>query len=254
MTIPLMLLHKSRRLGNKIAFPKLACIKTNVMFQHLIILGVSLSTRGFVTKSLMLMKRSRNVDDCSIVEDIEEGNFLKPKKVKIVTPKKELSPFRKLIKNKTFLCYVAAIMCFCLVRDGILTWIQQLVIERRGVTELSHDTSSVIGVRITFGGFFGGVFCGIVSDYIFKSSRQKPILLFSGFQTISLFALYYYADASDAVVGGLVFITSTFVLGNYTLFSYTIPSDLPTEIVALGFGILTMSGYLARGFLALDYG
>jgi len=63
MTIPLMLLHKSRRLGNKIAFPKLASIKTHVMFQHL----MSLHTSGLLSLILTTLDIAIMPDDIYVV-------------------------------------------------------------------------------------------------------------------------------------------------------------------------------------------
>ena len=44
-----------------------------------------------------------------------------------------------------------------------------------------------------------------------------------------------------------MFFVSIFMLGNYTLLSYTIPTDLPSDIVATAAGIMTATGYMASG-------
>ena len=39
------------------------------------------------------------------------------------------------------------------------------------------------------------------------------------------------------------------VLGSYTLLSYTVPSDLPADVVATACGAMTAAGYVARRVL-----
>ncbi|GMH58010.1 hypothetical protein TrST_g7732 [Triparma strigata] len=161
-----------------------------------------------------------------------------------------------LLQNSTFLCYLISIMCLCWVRDGLITWIYSYLEKSRG-KPLSPDTTAMIGGSITLGGFVGGVLCGIVSDYVFKGNRSKPILLFSFFQLISLGLTYYVVGLgsdSDLLVAFLVFLTATFMLGNYTLLSYTIPTDLPAPVVATAAGIMTAAGYVASGLAGLGMG
>ena len=66
--------------------------------------------------------------------------------------------------------------------------------------------------------------------------------------------MYYFSAGSDAVIFSLMFLTATFMLGNYTLLSYTIPTDLPGPIVATAAGIMTAAGYLSSGLAGLGLG
>ncbi|GMH69513.1 hypothetical protein TL16_g05177 [Triparma laevis f. inornata] len=161
-----------------------------------------------------------------------------------------------LLQNTTFICYLISIMCLCWVRDGLITWIYSYLESSRGAA-LSSDTTAMIGGSITLGGFLGGVLCGVISDYVFKGNRSKPILLFSFFQMISLGLTYYVVglgSENDLLVAFLVFLTATFMLGNYTLLSYTIPTDLPAPVVATAAGIMTAAGYVASGLAGLGMG
>ena len=144
-------------------------------------------------------------------------------------------------------------MSLCWVRDGLITWIYSYLEVSRG-SALSSDTTSLVGGAVTLGGFFGGVLCGVVSDYIFDGNRASPILMFSAFQCICLGLVYYFAACNDAIVFTLMFLTATFMLGNYTLLSYTIPTDLPGPIVATAAGIMTAAGYLSSGLAGLGLG
>lgn len=74
---------------------------------------------------------------------------------------------------------------------------------------------------------------------------------------ISLGLTYYVVglgSENDLLVAFLVFLTATFMLGNYTLLSYTIPTDLPAPVVATAAGIMTAAGYVASGLAGLGMG
>jgi hypothetical protein len=138
----------------------------------------------------------------------------------------------------------------------LITWIYSFLESSRG-EPLSPDTTALIGGAVTLGGFVGGVLCGLASDNLFQGNRSNPILLFSFFQIIALSALYYTSaegGAGDNLVAFLMLLTSVFMLGNYTLLSYTIPTDLPFEIVATAGGIMTAAGYVASGLAGMGMG
>ncbi|GMI09349.1 hypothetical protein TrRE_jg12914, partial [Triparma retinervis] len=160
-----------------------------------------------------------------------------------------------LLRSPTFICYLIAIVNLCWVRDGLITWIYSFLESSRGVP-LGPDTAAMIGGAITLGGFLGGVLCGLASDNLFGGNRSNPILLFSFFQVITLSLLYAAClrGAGDTVVAGLMFATAIFMLGNYTLLSYTIPTDLPFEIVATAGGVMTAAGYVASGLAGMAMG
>jgi sugar phosphate permease len=149
-----------------------------------------------------------------------------------------------LLKNPTFLCYLLAIMNLCWVRDGLVTWVYSFLEDAQG-HPTSTDLAAMVGGGITLGGFAGGVLCGLVSDYVFDSARAPPILLFSFFQALTLTGLYLCATqgGSDVMIAALVLVMAIFMLGNYTLLSYTVPTDLPPEIVATAAGVMTAAGY-----------
>jgi len=63
------------------------------------------------------------------------------------------------------------------------------------------------------------------------------MIVFSVFEVVALTLLFNFADRGDLVVSVLVFLVSVFMLGNYTLLSYTIPTDLPAPIVSTAAGM-----------------
>jgi len=154
---------------------------------------------------------------------------------------------RKLMKNYTFLGYLAAVFFLCWTRDGFLNWFLSFFDAVR-LEPLSSEHTAIIGGAWTIGGFVGGILCGWLSDVLFHSDRVMPIFIFSILQAILLGLLYVLSPScSIEVLGVLVFVSSVFLLGNYTLLSYTVPSDLPQDIAAGAAGIMTAVGYFSTG-------
>ncbi|CAH0491945.1 unnamed protein product [Peronospora farinosa] len=161
-----------------------------------------------------------------------------------LTPKQQM---KELLKNYTFLGYLAALFFLCWVRDGFLNWFLSFFDDVRSVPLSSSDTA-IIGGAWTIGGFVGGVLCGYISDAVFNSNRVKPIFIFSLLQAIVLAVIYFVSPScSVATLGALTFLSSVFILGNYTLLSYTVPTDLPQEIAAGATGIMHAVGYFSTG-------
>ncbi|KAG7401537.1 hypothetical protein PHYBOEH_000595 [Phytophthora boehmeriae] len=167
------------------------------------------------------------------------------------TPKQQM---QKLMRNYTFLGYLAAVFFLCWARDGFLNWFLSFFDAVRENPLTPNDTA-VIGGAWTMGGFVGGILCGWLSDVVFHSDRVMPICIFSVLQATMLGVIYLVsATCSVGVLGLLVFLSSVFLLGNYTLLSYTVPSDLPRDIAAGASGIMTAVGYFSTGLSGVIMG
>ncbi|KAF0716085.1 Aste57867_3032 [Aphanomyces stellatus] len=113
---------------------------------------------------------------------------------------------------------------------------------------LTADDHAILGGAWTLGGFVGGLLCGWISDTLFESKRTPPIVLFSVAQAAAFLLLYTFAPSiSTAWLGVLVFLVSVFLLGNFTLLNYTVPADLPADVIATATGLITAIGYIATG-------
>ncbi|GMG17997.1 unnamed protein product [Phytophthora fragariaefolia] len=161
-----------------------------------------------------------------------------------LTPKQQME---QLLRNYTFLGYLAALFFLCWARDGFLNWFLSFFDDVRSEPLTSSDTA-IIGGAWTIGGFVGGILCGWVSDAVFGSNRVKPIFIFSLLQAIVLGVIYFVsATCSVAMLGALTFLSSVFILGNYTVLSYTVPTDLPQDIAAGATGVMHAVGYFSTG-------
>jgi OPA family glycerol-3-phosphate transporter-like MFS transporter len=159
-------------------------------------------------------------------------------------PKQQM---KQLLRNHTFLGYLAALFFLCWARDGFLNWFLSFFDAVRDHPLTPSDTA-IIGGAWTMGGFVGGILCGWLSDVVFHSDRVMPIVIFSLLQALMLGLISFVsATCSVAMLSGLVFLASVFLLGNYTLLSYTVPSDLPRDISAGAAGIMTAVGYFSTG-------
>eukprot|EP00644_Phytophthora_capsici_P010319 jgi/Phyca11/123636/e_gw1.51.114.1 len=161
-----------------------------------------------------------------------------------LTPRQQM---KRLLKNFTFLGYLAALFFLCWVRDGFLNWFLSFFDDVRSKPLTSSDTA-IIGGAWTIGGFVGGILCGWISDALFHSNRVKPIFIFSLLQALVLAVIYLVSSTCTVVaLGALTFLSSVFILGNYTLLSYTVPTDLPQDIAAGATGIMHAVGYFSTG-------
>ncbi|KAG1710566.1 hypothetical protein DVH05_013292 [Phytophthora capsici] len=162
----------------------------------------------------------------------------------VLTPRQQM---KRLLKNFTFLGYLAALFFLCWVRDGFLNWFLSFFDDVRSNPLTSSDTA-IIGGAWTIGGFVGGILCGWISDALFHSNRVKPIFIFSLLQALVLAVIYLVSSTCTVVaLGALTFLSSVFILGNYTLLSYTVPTDLPQDIAAGATGIMHAVGYFSTG-------
>ncbi|KAG6614207.1 Major Facilitator Superfamily (MFS) [Phytophthora cinnamomi] len=161
-----------------------------------------------------------------------------------LTPKQQM---KQLLRNYTFLGYLAALFFLCWARDGFLNWFLSFFDDVRSESLTSSDTA-IIGGAWTIGGFVGGILCGWISDAVFHSNRVKPIFIFSLLQAVVLGVIYLVsATCTVAMLGVLTFLSSVFILGNYTLLSYTVPTDLPQDIAAGATGVMHAVGYFSTG-------
>ncbi|KAE8979950.1 hypothetical protein PF011_g22636 [Phytophthora fragariae] len=178
-------------------------------------------THNFTNKQLILISPQQKTSDMNPSKDLSKdtsssGNQTEDDDEKIpLTPKQQM---KQLMRNYTFLGYLVAVFFLCWARDGFINWFLSFFDAVRDAPLTSSDTA-IIGGAWTVGGV--------------------PFML----------GLIYFVSAtcSVAMLGGLIFLSSVFLLGNYTLLSYTVPSDLPRDIAAGASGIMTAVGYFSTG-------
>lgn len=182
----------------------------------------------------------------------------------------EKGPIQRLFSNPTFGFYLLAIMASSWVRDGLLTWMYSFL--ATADEPMSSSDNALLGGAgkfdifdacwcrflfthfvlflfvVTFGGFVGGIVVGLVSDVCFHRQRLPPILLFNTAQLCCLVGFYMSKEQPVGLIAVFVFLICTFLLGNYTILSYTVPCDLPSDLVGTAAGVLTSAGYVASGF------
>ncbi|EQC30202.1 hypothetical protein SDRG_12054 [Saprolegnia diclina VS20] len=159
-----------------------------------------------------------------------------------------------LLQSPTVWGYLGAIFCLSWARDGLLNWMYSYFDAVR-VLPLSPSDHALLGGAWTLGGFVGGVLCGWISDHLFRGQRMPPIVLFSVMQAVVVCSMYMAAPSvSMSVLALLLFVASVFLLGSYTMLSYTIPTDLPVEIAASAGGLFTTAAYMATGLSGVAMG
>ncbi|KAL7680889.1 putative major facilitator superfamily, MFS transporter superfamily [Plasmopara halstedii] len=188
---------------------------------------------NLLSPDLLPTTSAQNEDECSSYENEIEVN--------------SKQRMKQLMKNYTFLGYLVALFFLCWTRDGFLNWFLSFFDDVRS-EPLSSDDTAIIGGAWTIGGFVGGILCGWISDVVFKSNRVKPIFIFSMIQGGLLGVIYFMSETCSVMTLGLLtFASSVCILGNYTLLSYTVPTDLPQEIAAGATGVMHAVGYFSTG-------
>jgi hypothetical protein len=140
-------------------------------------------------------------------------------------------------------------MCLCWVKDGLLSAAFSFLASARGITELSSDTTMLLGFALTMGGFGGGAVANATAERCFGGRRAPALVLFTALQLGSI--LLFWATAvhgqGDLVICLFFFLSCMFMLGNYSTLTFLVPASLPKSVVAQASGLMVLTGYVASG-------
>ena len=115
----------------------------------------------------------------------------------------------------------------------IYNWINQLLIEDKGLTYIEAGTVSSLG---TVAGFIGCLLIGIISDKLKR--RKLPVLLFLSTNLLLLCGLIFLpANLSVAVYAAVWFAMG--ICGSIWILFFSIVSEvLPLEVAGIGLGVM----------------
>ena len=170
--------------------------------------------------------------------------------------------YRELFGSRAFIRYLIAITLLTWVRDGLITWILSFLHDQElasadGAAWLRPASgmpppNDAIGLAIFVGGATGGVALGAISDSLFRSARRPPLLIFTLAQAVALGALGPMVEWTGAAwlalspVGAVVCVWAAcfFVLGNYSLLCYGVPTDLGEQRAGMAAGVTRHSTHI----------
>jgi len=115
----------------------------------------------------------------------------------------------------------------------IYNWINQLLIEDKGLTYIEAGTVSSLG---TVAGFIGCLLIGIISDKLKR--RKLPVIFFLNTNLLLLCGLIFLpANLSVAVYAAVWFAMG--ICGSIWILFFSIVSEvLPLEVAGIGLGVM----------------
>lgn len=160
--------------------------------------------------------------------------------------------FAKVFTNPIMLTMAAAEFCTGFVRQGLLLYFAEFLIEVHGV-KLDSKLFSLASVGITVGGIIGGILCGWMSDRLFQSRRAPVAFIFYCCQAVSLLALGLTHSAWLAA--GLIGFSCIWIFGVHGMLSGTAAADFGgKKAAATATGMLDGVQYVASGFTGFGLG
>jgi MFS family permease len=116
---------------------------------------------------------------------------------------------------------------------ALYSWINQFLIEDKGLTYIEAGTVSSLG---TVAGFIGCLLVGIVSDRLKR--RKLPVILFLGLDLILLSVLIYLPAQLLIPVYAIIWFAMGICGSIWILFFSIVSEVLPPEIAGIGLGLM----------------
>jgi len=160
--------------------------------------------------------------------------------------------FGKVFTNPIMLTMAAAEFCTGWVRQGLLLYFAEFLVEVHKVP-LDSAIFRIASAGITVGGIIGGVLCGFMSDRLFQSRRAPVAFLFYLCQAASLLALGLTRSPLLAAV--LIGFSCIWIFGVHGMLSGTAAADFGgKKAAATATGMLDGVQYVASGFTGFGLG
>ena len=140
--------------------------------------------------------------------------------------------FRGILHNRGFYPPLLGFMMmgFTFV---LYSWINQFLIEDKGLTYIEAGTVSSLG---TVAGFIGCLLIGIISDRLKR--RKLPVIFFLGVDLLLLSGLIYLPARLPVAVYAAVWFAMGICGSVWILFFSIVSEVLPPEIAGIGLGVM----------------
>jgi MFS family permease len=140
--------------------------------------------------------------------------------------------FREIFHNRAFYPPLLGFMMmgFTFV---LYSWINQFLIEDKGLTYIEAGTVSSLG---TVAGFIGCLLVGVISDRLKR--RKLPVIFFLGVDLLLLSVLIYLPAQLPVPVYAVVWFAMGICGSIWMLFFSIVSEVLPPEIAGIGLGVM----------------
>ncbi len=147
--------------------------------------------------------------------------------------------FKEVLSNK-YLWYIAFANAFVyMVRYGALDWAPKIL------TDMGTDLKSTGWAYFAFeiAAIPGTIFCGWLSDKVFKGRRSAPIMLFMGLVAVAIFIYWQNLDNLPVIIGCLIAI-GFFIYGPVMLIGVQALDLAPKNVAGTAAGLTGFMGYV----------
>jgi MFS family permease len=132
---------------------------------------------------------------------------------------------------------------------ALYSWINQFLIEEKGLTYIEAGTVSSLG---TVAGFIGCLLIGVISDRLRK--RKLPLLIFSGVNLLLLFSIILVPAKLSVAVYAAIWFGMGICGSMWILFFSMVSEVLPPETAGIGLGLLNGLGNIFSSLITPIYG
>jgi MFS family permease len=174
--------------------------------------------------------------------NIIKSNFTQKKRRNI------LRSFKEAFSDHRFHPPLLGYMMMCFI-FALYSWINQFLIEEKGLTYIEAGTVSSIG---TVAGFIGCLLIGVISDRLRK--RKLPLLLFYGINLLLLCGIILVPAKLPVAVYAAIWFGMGICGSIWILFFSMVSEVLPPEIVGIGLGLLNGLGNIFSSLITPIYG
>jgi MFS family permease len=167
------------------------------------------------------------------------------------TPKKRrniLRSFKEAFSDHRFLPPLLGYMMMGFI-FALYSWINQFLIEEKGLTYIEAGTVSSLG---TVAGFIGCLLIGVISDRLRK--RKLPLLLFYGVNLLLLCILILTPAKLPVAVYAAIWFGMGICGSIWILFFSMVSEVLPLEKAGIGLGLLNGLGNIFSSLITPIYG
>lgn len=181
------------------------------------------------------------------------------KEVKTSSPETGKAPFMKMITNRSVLVYGFCYAFIKFIRYSFIFWMPWYLFER---LDFSKSDAGYISMAFDFGGFFGVIGIGMLSDKYCSSNRSRIVVACLVAMAVSLYFYQVFGSGSMFINMSLLALVGFMLYGGDSVLSASATQDIGgDESTASAVGIVNgigslggVAGGIVPALIAESYG
>jgi sugar phosphate permease len=181
-------------------------------------------------------------------EDDPEAAALETERNRILAEKGKLYPYVSLIKNPKMILFMFIIAIVGIARYGLITWIPLYYVK---VLEMNIKSGIFNSIVLPIGMAAGYFLMSILSDKLFKSRREPPLIICGVCAAVAIWIFPYLTDIHVAAAGLLI--VGFFSAINGLIWAFA--ADIGTRAFAgTATGMLDWAAYMGAAIQSILFG